>query len=171
MAEYTPTNWVTGDKITAEKLNKIEAELLRLSGLVGATDDNIPAGMIAIWSGTLNDVPTGWVICDGDNGTPDLRDKFVLGAGENHDVGETGGSEEVTLTVEQLPSHTHTLFAHNSTSSTTSENNVLSGGSTDFTFLLGSKSWKPISANKNTGNSRPHPNMPPYYTLLYIMKT
>lgn len=67
-----------------------------------------PIGTIVIWSGTADNIPTGWQLCDGTNGTPDLRDKFVLGAGTTHNVGETGGNEEVTLTVEQMPKHNHT---------------------------------------------------------------
>lgn len=170
MAEYTPTNWVTGDKITAEKLNKIEAELSRLSGLVGATDDNIPAGMIAIWSGTLNDVPTGWVICDGENGTPDLRDKFVLGAGESHLIGETGGEEEVTLTTAQMPQHNHN-WVFNTPSDAGNQYGTVRDVVTVSQVTTSQIYTTNSSAIVNRGSSQPHPNMPPYYTLLYIMKT
>ena len=75
----------------------------------GASAGGVPVGTIVIWSGTADNIPAGWQLCDGTNGTPDLRDKFVLGAGAAHEVGETGGSEEVTLTVAQMPSHAHVV--------------------------------------------------------------
>jgi microcystin-dependent protein len=49
----------------------------------------------------------GWALCDGSNGTPDLRDRFIVGAGGSYNVGDTGGMEEVTLTTSQLPEHDH----------------------------------------------------------------
>lgn len=58
----------------------------------------VPAGSIIIWSGTASNIPDGWALCDGQNGTPDLRDKFVLGGGgETHTVGSTGGEETHTM--------------------------------------------------------------------------
>jgi microcystin-dependent protein len=68
-----------------------------------------PTGIIAIWSGSVGTIPTGWLLCDGTNGTLDLRDKFIVGAGGTYAVGDTGGSNTVTLTNAQMPSHTHTV--------------------------------------------------------------
>lgn len=64
-------------------------------------------GIILIWSGNIIDIPTGWQLCDGTNGTPDLRNRFVVGAGGTYAVGATGGLSTVSLTVPQLPTHTH----------------------------------------------------------------
>ena len=64
----------------------------------------IPLGGIIMWSGSK--IPDGWALCDGKNGTPDLTDRFVLGAALA-DVGKTGGSAEVTLKAENLPAHRH----------------------------------------------------------------
>lgn len=78
-------------------------------------------GIIVMWSGLLSQIPEGWVLCDGTNGTPDLRDKFIVGAGREYTIGDTGGEKEVTLTVSQLPSHNHTAGyagAHSHTGST-----------------------------------------------------
>lgn len=50
------------------------------------------AGSIILWHGSLASVPTGWHLCDGTNGTPDLRDKFIVGAGGAYDVTDTGGA-------------------------------------------------------------------------------
>lgn len=68
-----------------------------------------PTGIIAIWSGSAASIPTGWLLCDGTNGTLNLRDKFIVGAGSTYAVGDTGGVDTVTLSVAQMPSHTHTV--------------------------------------------------------------
>jgi microcystin-dependent protein len=68
-----------------------------------------PTGIIAIWSGSVATIPMGWLLCDGTNGTLDLRDKFIVGAGGTYAVGDTGGSNTFTLTNAQMPSHTHTV--------------------------------------------------------------
>ena len=70
--------------------------------------DAIPAGGIIMWSGAIDAVPAGWALCDGNNGTPDLRDRFVLGAGNSFAQGATGGEQTHVLTVAEMPSHTHT---------------------------------------------------------------
>lgn len=123
-----------------------------------------PIGCIVWWSGTADNVPAGWHICDGTNGTIDLRDKFILAAGTAHEVGEEGGSEEVTLTVEQMPKHTHQLI----------EREELNEGSVVKFYDTSSKpraSGRGITSSTNpAGNSKPHPNMPPYYTLCAIQK-
>lgn len=118
----------------------------------------VPSGFIGMWSGT--NVPDGWALCDGENGTPDLRGKFVLGSSDSHALGSTGGSEEVTLTVAQMPSHTHNFAVKQRTVKVSEQANgasVVTNAS-----VTGSVSY--------SGLSQPHPNMPPYYTLAYIMK-
>lgn len=67
----------------------------------------VPDNVIIMWYGSLLSIPTGWKLCDGTNGTPDLRDKFIVGAGSTYAVGATGGVTTVTLTAPQLPTHTH----------------------------------------------------------------
>ena len=92
----------------------------------------IPAGVITMWSGAIANIPAGWSLCNGTSGTPDLRDRFVMGAGGTYAVGATGGSAtssaagshthteaaagvhdhgtatgSTTLTVDQIPGHTH----------------------------------------------------------------
>lgn len=78
------------------------------SGLTGI--EGVPSGVIAMWSGTVANVPTGWNICDGTNGTPDLRERFIVGSGTDsgatYDIGDTGGGT-ATLTEDNLPSHAH----------------------------------------------------------------
>lgn len=62
-------------------------------------------GIIVMWSGSTSDIPNGWVLCDGAGSTPDLRDRFIVGAGNSYSVGNTGGSNGVTLTESQIPSY------------------------------------------------------------------
>ena len=67
-----------------------------VSGGGGSGGGNVAVGSIMIWSGATNQIPTGWQLCDGTNGSPDLRDKFVIGAGNNYNVDDTGGSTTST---------------------------------------------------------------------------
>lgn len=130
------------------------------SGGGSATRASFPSGGIIIWSGASNNIPDGWALCDGTNGTPDLRGRFVLGESETHAVGSTGGEEEVTLTVEQMPSHNHSIGqVSTSSSATIGGNNLMSGSIAN-----------PARSTSYTGGNIPHPNMPPYYVLCYIMK-
>lgn len=142
---------------------------------------SLPSGLIAIWKGSTSTIPTGWVLCDGSNGTPDLRDKFVLGAGNSYGVGDTGGEETHTLTVDEIPNHTHDATYNIRTT-------LLNPSSTkiDGAGYYSNKSEYVYSANNSgkhyayefeynslvssAGGGQAHNNMPPYYALCYIMK-
>jgi microcystin-dependent protein len=97
--------------------------------MIGAASiADIPSGIIVMWSGSISNIPSGWALCNGSNGTPDLRNRFVVGAGSSYSVGNTGGAQSVTLTTAQIPAHNHTASS-NSTgahthSGTTSMNKV-----------------------------------------------
>lgn len=78
-----------------------------IPGLRAAIAAVIPSGLISMWSGAAANIPEGWLLCDGSNGTPDLRGRFIVGAGGDYAVGATGGSNTVTLSAEEMPSHTH----------------------------------------------------------------
>ena len=78
---------------------------------------DFPVGGIILWSGSTSNIPTKWQLCDGTNGTPDLRNRFVVGAGSNYDVGDTGGEATHTLTVNEMPSHNHTFSGNSHTHS------------------------------------------------------
>ena len=67
----------------------------------------IPVGLIAMWSGESNNIPNSWALCDGSNGTPDLRNRFIVVSGCNYSVGNSGCSDTVTLSTDQMPSHNH----------------------------------------------------------------
>ena len=124
-----------------------------LTGIAG-----IPTGVIVLWSGAANAIPSGYVLCDGNNSTPDLRDRFIVGAGNSYSVGDTGGASSVTLTVNQIPSHNHTIGG------------VFSGGD-GFNAARSSSSSSGNVSTSSTGGGQSHENRPPYYALCYIMKT
>lgn len=74
----------------------------------------VPSGFIGMWSGSIASIPGGWALCDGTNGTPNLKDRFVVGAGGAYGVGATGGASSFSgstdghaLTVLEMPSHNH----------------------------------------------------------------
>ena len=124
-------------------------------------------GMIIMWNSTVASIPTGFVLCDGSNGTPDLRGRFVVGhhpTNNDYDINDTGGSESVTLTVNQMPSHKHDTSVDNTklfpSNGQTSINFGGAGGYPATTFTM-----------SNTGGGQSHENRPPYYALCYIMKT
>jgi hypothetical protein len=136
---------------------------------------NIPSGCIIIWSGASGSIPTGYYLCNGLNGTPDLRNSFVLGAGNTYSVGQTGGSTDAVIV-----SHTHTAtvtdpgHAHNYTTSTASSSTSntfnASQGTSINTATTTTASTGITVANSTTGVSGSGANMPPYYALCYIMK-
>lgn len=69
----------------------------------------VPSGVITLWSGSIATIPAGWLLCDGTLGTPNLRDRFVVGAGTTYAVAATGGASTVTLATANIPAHTHTV--------------------------------------------------------------
>lgn len=140
----------------------------------------LPAGTIVLWSGSVASIPTGWVLCNGSNSTPDLRNRFIVGAGSTYAVDATGGSADAivvshthTATVTD-PGHTHTLSPTNRqvyNSGASGSAGQYNGGET-FTQLTMSSATTGITvANSSTGSSGTNANLPPYYALCYIMKT
>ena len=69
----------------------------------------MPIGVIVMWGGQISAIPSGWQLCDGSNGTPNLRGQFIVGAGSTYSPGDTGGANSVTLDATQMPIHTHGL--------------------------------------------------------------
>lgn len=123
-------------------------------------DGGVDSGIITMWSGGISDIPSGWVLCDGNNGTPDLTDRFVVGAGSNYNVGDTGGSETVQLSRSEMPSHSHEY------------NHPASTGADYSDFEDGDSSQRLQQKDTSTeGGDGSHENRPPYYSLAYIMAT
>lgn len=121
----------------------------------------IPTGVIVMWSGSIATIPSGWALCNGANGTPDLRDRFIVAAGNSYAVGNTGGANSVTLTVNQMPAHSHAVIANGASSFGSNHNWI--GGNNGWPYNPG---WNTSSA----GGGQSHENRPPYYALAYIMK-
>jgi len=143
----------------------------------------IPSGGIILWSGSTGSVPSGWYLCDGTNGTPDLRNSFIVGAGNTYAVGATGGTADAIVV-----SHTHTAT---STSTVTDpghfhnsyKSGVAGGGGDGLTVTTGSGGAQPVQSattgvtvatsttNATAGTSGTGQNLPPYYALAYIQKS
>lgn len=120
----------------------------------------VPSGGIILWSGAANAIPTGWYLCDGQNGTPDLRDKFVVGAGNNYAVGATGGSADATL-VEHTHNVTGSTNNHNGHSHTGGTNSTGSHTHTGSTNTTGAHSHRwgtDDGVGANGGNNNPDAN-------------
>ena len=122
----------------------------------------VPIGCIVLWSGSSSNIPSGWHLCDGQHGTPDLRDRFVVGAGNAYTPGATGGNAQVTLTKEQLPAHTHTYDKLSAITKTV----VPAGGSIEVLYDPNNVT----SSTGSTGSGAPVDILPPYYALCYIMR-
>ena len=134
------------------------------SALTDSTGLIFQTGMIIMWGGTVANIPTGWVICDGNNGSPDLTDRFVLhadadAAGTNN-VGDTGGASTHALSEAELPAHTHSVAAKDNGISDAGAGNAISSNVSSGSITSGS-----------TGSGTAHTNRDKYYALAYIYKT
>ena len=124
-------------------------------------DDIVPPGVIVMWSGSIAEIPTGWSLCDGTDGTPDLTDRFVVGAGSSYAIGDSGGADSVTLTESEMPEHDHFVPGDTNTA----------GADEDFvTYQANSGDRTDQRITDPAGGDEPHENRPPYYALAYIMK-
>ena len=124
-------------------------------------------GMIILWSGAADAIPSGFVLCDGNNNTPNLSGKFVVGydaSNGDYDVNDTGGAENVTLSIAQIPNHKHT---------TSFDGHKFFPGDGSTSVSYGGAGGYPatVFSMDNTGGGQSHENRPPYYALCYIMKT
>ncbi|MDD2636771.1 MAG: hypothetical protein PHW82_14865, partial [Bacteroidales bacterium] len=122
----------------------------------------MPTGIISMWSGSIQNIPSGWALCNGANGTPNLQNRFVVGAGQQYSVGAAGGNTHKTLGIENLPAHKHTIDASRN------RGNTSSGA-----YLAQQEQYQGdgvIRETKPTGGNQSFDLRPPYYALAYIMK-
>ena len=162
--------------------------LITLDNLYGilqtapAVSNTVPSGLIAIWSGSTGSIPSGWLLCNGSNGTPDLRNSFILGAGNTYAVGATGGSTDAIVvshthaatstSVVSDPSHSHGINVNNSSTSYGGGPSIFGSGSTTSTNAASTGITVATSTtNATAGVSGSGANMPPYYALAFIMKS
>jgi microcystin-dependent protein len=138
-----------------------------------------PSGGIIIWSGSSASIPSGWVLCNGSNSTPDLRDRFVVGAGSTYAVGNTGGSANAivvshthtaTSTVTD-PGHTHSIRNDNNNNNGIIPNGGDGSNSSTTTVDSATTGITVGTTVASAGSSGTNANLPPYYALCYIMKT
>lgn len=158
-----------------------------------AAANTVPSGLISLWSGAVAAVPAGWALCDGSNGTPDLRDRFVVGAGSGYTVGASGGAAGHdhggstgghALTEAELAAHDHAMFVDGSVGDigtvgadqTVAVQTNSSPGESEYVMrpLSGTPS---VGITGQTGGGQAHSHtiasassLPPYYALAYIMK-
>jgi microcystin-dependent protein len=171
--------------------------------------NNDPTGTVKMYAGNTSGIFVsglgvsggwvGWALCDGQNGTPDLRNRFIVGAGDDYTIGDTGGANEVVLSLDEMPTHNHDKGTLNITASGShkhgySTNNDQSGGleagnfqragSGNFSGIInvGSAENKLIDETHthsssdfngsvgNSGSGHAHENRPPYYALAFVIK-
>lgn len=156
--------------------------------IAGSTSDRIPVGTIVMWSGTIATIPTGWLLCNGQPGTPDLRDKFIIGAAQD-DAGvaktnitgsltQTGGSKDAivvehnhTAAIASAGLHSHEYFPFGT--------GIGTGFGTAETFQESQPARITASAGAHvhtatidsSGASGTNARLPPYYALAYIIRT
>lgn len=166
-AEYTPT--ANGEKSKHVSDFEVVNEEARRQHYV-------PKGAIMMWSGAVGNIPAGWALCDGANGTPDLRGRFVVGYNPNdtdyNTIGNFGGEKEVTLTDKEcaLPSHKH-LYSKMNISGKIDNGGTLDHRSSDYADGHNYGDGNPYTENTFIEKAeKPHENRPPYYVLAYIMK-
>jgi microcystin-dependent protein len=138
-------------------------------------------GVVSMWSGSPATLPSGVQLCDGTNGTPDLRGRFVAGlhpADADYDaIGKTGGAKAVTLTANQMPSHTHTVNdpTHSHTivgnARFTGNGGVGGGGFLEYFDGTTTSSQATGITLQNAGGGEAHENRPPFYALAFVMRT
>ena len=131
--------------------------------------------MIILWYGNTGNVPNGFALCDGSNGTPDLRNRFVVGAGDTYNPNDTGGATSNTLTADQIPTHTHSASVtdpgHKHDTSVDNTKLFPSNGQTSINFGGAGGYPADVFSMDNTGGGQSHNNIPPYYALIFIIKT
>jgi hypothetical protein len=136
----------------------------------------VPSGVILMWSGSIASIPSGWLLCDGTNSTPDLRNRFIVGAGSTYAVNATGGSADATLvshyhtgtTGDQSNDHAHSYGLAQGGGSGLSGG---TGGQVATNYTGGVTAGHTHNFTTSTqGSSATNANLPPYLALAYIMK-
>ena len=148
-------------------------------GTIPASSSTLPAGMILLWSGAVGSIPSGYYLCDGNNGTPDLRNRFLIGAGNTYSVNQTGGSADAivvshthtaTSTVTD-PGHFHSYNFPNTGNSFGSNSGGLVNSGVATNTSTATTGLTVATTNATAGTSGTGANLPPYYALAYIMKS
>eukprot|EP01084_Bolivina_argentea_P111756 199340_1 len=165
------TDLISENIVLKRQVNELREELNK---------HKMPKGSIIMWSGSTNNVPNGWKLCNGENGTPDLRQRFVIGASNDIAMNSTGGSKthshNITvnghqLTVNEMPSHTHAhenLWMKTGADGGVNYGTSSYGGNAQTSGYI--KSTGGNRAHNHTASSSPQNHLPPYYALSFIIK-
>lgn len=172
LGSYTPK---ADDRVVAVQAGSTWVILGQIGG-----QDGVPAGGIIMWSGAVGEIPDGFALCDGTNGTPNLADRFVVAAGGAFDVGDTGGTDDATM-----PEHTHTsgslaagtggFHAHNVDYRTVDDTGAAipraTGGAAVVSQNTAGAGSHGHSISGSTGQAGgAGDNRPRFYALAYIMR-
>jgi len=120
------------------------------------TSGFMPSGSIIMYNGDT--APSGWTLCDGTNGAPDLRDRFIVASGTSYNRGDTGGSPDAVL------------VEHNHGTSIDGGHVIPGNGNTTYPYGGAGTYAASIFTMNNAGESGTNKNLPPYYALTFIMK-
>jgi microcystin-dependent protein len=165
--------------------------LYGIIGVQATSGATIPAGLISMWSGSIGSIPSGWYLCDGSNGTPNLTDRFIIGAGSTYAVNGTGGAATVSLASTNLPAHTHTATSTSTVTDpghnhiyylkTGTGNRPSAGGnenngydantSTSFTGITVATSTSVSGGGSGGASGTAFSILPTYYALAFIQKS
>lgn len=154
-------------------------DIYGILGTIPAVASVLPTGMILLWSGSIGSIPAGFLLCDGTNSTPDLRNRFVVGAGSSYSVNQTGGSADAIVvshthtatSVVTDPGHTHSVPSGGSVSSTIRYETSGAAFSAAQTTGTSTTAITVATTNATAGTSGTGANIPPYFALCYIMKS
>ena len=150
--------------------------LYGILGTIPTSTSVLPTGSIILWSGSTGSIPSGFYLCNGSNGTPDLRDRFIVGAGGNYTVAQTGGSADAIVV-----SHNHTatsvvtdpVHAHSGVLNDSGSSQLVGGTGISYNRFLATNSNTTgvtvATTNVAAGTSGSGANNPLYYALAYIM--
>ncbi|MDJ0718878.1 MAG: hypothetical protein QNJ54_32400 [Prochloraceae cyanobacterium] len=187
-----PSNWLLVAVVNSDD-NTIKLGTGTIISAKSSSDrgSSLPSGTILMWSGEVANIPDGWALCNGQKDTPNLLDRFIVGAGNKYSLGSRGGQDNVKLNINEMPSHKHT---GNTKNSGEHRHNIYRGSNQLKYTWGGDKSTKTVSAGHDDdkaasfyagsygsnhshsfetslmGNNQAHENRPPYYALCFIMK-
>jgi hypothetical protein len=157
-----------------------------LYGIIGTAPTPptpLPSGAILLWSGSIGSIPAGYYLCNGSNGTPDLRDRFVVGAGSTYAVDATGGSANSIVvshthtgsgTTDTVSDHQHIVYTNSNQGPAGGGGTYIGGnlaGPQQTSSAAGAHSHTVTITTASAGSSGTNANLPPYYALCYIMKS
>lgn len=169
----------------SETVPRASLRLMRYSA--ESTSSSVPQGSIIPWYGSPGNIPNGFALCDGKNGTPDLRDRFLVGAGDAYKLGDIGGENSVKLSATQIGNHYHAFGSYDNNNGwfvrlpsyatfpmPPGSGRAWWNGRNDWRGFQGPFATQSLdmvtSLAISTAAQEAHENRPPYYALHYIMK-